>query len=51
MSNKHKTNSQKLYLCKECEKTFKVKSTYYLHIKNCNNNNNVICNITNLNLE
>jgi hypothetical protein len=39
LSNKHKENSQKQYTCKECKKIYKVKSSYYYHIKKCNNNN------------
>ncbi len=48
LSNKHKINSQKLYTCKECAKIFKAKSTYYVHIKKCNN---IITNSSNMSIE
>jgi uncharacterized C2H2 Zn-finger protein len=39
LSNKHKINSQKFYICKECQKVYKVKSSYYYHVKKCNTDN------------
>ncbi len=39
LSSKHKKNSQKIYICKNCEKVYQSKSSYYYHIKKCCYNN------------